>query len=161
MREGYAVQVLHKGETILTIERTMLSGKAALSDERPMRDKIKRAIDELGKAADCAHEFEFIKVAIGGGVVGRCVKCKCRVTAWPGGVHYEEIDAARSLARALDRGDLAMWVWGKLAIWALRMHIARELRPMAETHGISRAETIEASRGKLRAHFDAAWPVEH
>jgi hypothetical protein len=43
MREGYAVQVLHLGEPILTIERTMLSGKAELSDED------KAAIDEAGE----------------------------------------------------------------------------------------------------------------
>ncbi len=43
MREGYAVQVLYHGEPILTIERTMLSGKADLSDED------KAAIDDAGE----------------------------------------------------------------------------------------------------------------
>lgn len=43
MREGYAVQVLHLGEPILTIERAMLSGKAEMSDED------KAAIDEAGE----------------------------------------------------------------------------------------------------------------
>ncbi len=43
MRDGYAVQVLHLGEPILTIERAMLSGKADLSDED------KAAIDEAGE----------------------------------------------------------------------------------------------------------------
>ncbi len=52
-----------------------------------------------------------------------------------------------------------MWPWGKLAIWALRQHIARELKPCSEANGYSREEAIEASCNKLRAHFDAAWPV--
>lgn len=43
MREGYAVQVLHLGEPILTIERAMLSGKAELSNED------KAAIDDAGE----------------------------------------------------------------------------------------------------------------
>lgn len=42
MRDGYAVQVLYLGEPILTIESTMLAGKADLSDE----DKL--AIDDAG-----------------------------------------------------------------------------------------------------------------
>lgn len=43
MRKGYAVQVLHLGEPILTIESAMLSGKAELSDED------KAAIDDAGE----------------------------------------------------------------------------------------------------------------
>lgn len=43
MRDGYAVQVLYLGEPILTIDRTMLSGKAELTDDD------KAAIDEAGE----------------------------------------------------------------------------------------------------------------
>jgi len=43
MREGYSVQVRYLDEPILTIERTMLAGKANLSDE----DKL--AIDDAGE----------------------------------------------------------------------------------------------------------------
>lgn len=43
MRKGYTVQVLHLGEPILTIESTMLCGKAELSDED------KAAIDDAGE----------------------------------------------------------------------------------------------------------------
>ena len=54
------------------------------------------ALRELREAAACAHEFEYLRAHIGtDGVVGRCVRCKCRFTAWPGTVHYDEIVAAR------------------------------------------------------------------
>ena len=44
----------------------------------------------------CTHVFEYLRQLEGScGVVGRCTKCKCRFTAWPGGVHYAEIVAAK------------------------------------------------------------------
>lgn len=52
-----------------------------------------------------------------------------------------------------------MWLWGKLTIYALRQHIAREQKPFAMAHGFTREEAIEATQEKLREHFDAAWPV--
>lgn len=52
-----------------------------------------------------------------------------------------------------------MWLWGRITIWFLRQHIRRELKPMALSLGYSREEAIEASQMKMRAHFDAAWPI--
>lgn len=52
-----------------------------------------------------------------------------------------------------------MWIWGKLATWFLRRHIAHEIRPETERQGRSREDAYRASCNKLRAHFDAAWPV--
>lgn len=51
-----------------------------------------------------------------------------------------------------------MWVWGKLATWLLRRHIAAELRPHCEATGVSREDAYAASCSRLRKHFDAAWP---
>lgn len=54
--------------------------------------KILGGLRGAAKAAACAHEFEYLRAySHGDGVVGRCLKCKCRFTAWPGTVHYEEI----------------------------------------------------------------------
>ena len=52
-----------------------------------------------------------------------------------------------------------MWVWGKLVAWALRKHIAREIRPYCERAGVDREAAFEASCSRLRKHFDAAWPL--
>mgnify|MGYP003393251404 CR=1 FL=1 len=46
-------------------------------------------------AALCEHQFQFERQAAGNGVVGRCTRCKCRFTAWPGGIHYDEIAATK------------------------------------------------------------------
>jgi hypothetical protein len=51
-----------------------------------------------------------------------------------------------------------MWLWGKIATWALRWHIARELRPYCEQNEVSREDCYLASCNRLRKHFDAAWP---
>lgn len=45
MRDGYSVIVTHLGEPILTIERSMLSGKSDLSDDDA--DAIRDAADHL------------------------------------------------------------------------------------------------------------------
>ena len=39
----------------------------------------------------CDHDFEFVRATIGNGVVGRCKRCRVRFTAWPGGIHYDDI----------------------------------------------------------------------
>jgi hypothetical protein len=58
--------------------------------------KIADALKELREAAACKHEFEYLREhPHGNGIVGRCVHCKCRFTAWPGTAHYDEIVAAR------------------------------------------------------------------
>ncbi len=51
-----------------------------------------------------------------------------------------------------------MWIWGKLTMWLFKWHIARELRPFATRHGVSREDTIEVTCMKMRKHFDAVWP---
>lgn len=45
MPDGYAVMIEHNGETILTIERSMLAGKSDLSDEDA--DAIREAAMQL------------------------------------------------------------------------------------------------------------------
>lgn len=58
--------------------------------------KIADALREIREAAACHHDFEYIRAHTGtDGVVGRCVHCKCRFTAWPGTAHYDAIIAAR------------------------------------------------------------------
>lgn len=51
-----------------------------------------------------------------------------------------------------------MWVWGKLSVWFLRQHIARELRPHCEASGVDRETAYQVSCSKLRKHFDTSWP---
>ena len=49
----------------------------------------------VSSGARC-HDMEFVGAhAQGGGIVGRCRRCRCRFTAWPGGPHYDAIAAAR------------------------------------------------------------------
>lgn len=58
--------------------------------------KIAKAPEGLREASQCAHEFDYLRAhSMNDGVVGRCRHCRCRFTAWPGGVHYDEIVAAK------------------------------------------------------------------
>lgn len=58
--------------------------------------KIDKALADLKAAIQCDHKFEFLHDhAFDNGVVGRCSVCRCRVTSWPGSVHYDEIVAAK------------------------------------------------------------------
>ena len=50
--------------------------------------------DDLDTVAQCAHEFEYVRDVLANGVVGKCTRCRCRFTAWPGSVHYDEIVGA-------------------------------------------------------------------
>jgi len=54
---------------------------------------------------------------------------------------------------------MEMWIWGKLSIFAVRRHIAREIKPLAVAPGVTREQAIEVTCAKLREHFDAAWPA--
>ena len=57
--------------------------------------KIVTSLQQALAASKCEHRFAFVApFRFGNGVVGRCRKCKCRFTAWPGTVHYDEIVAA-------------------------------------------------------------------
>jgi hypothetical protein len=58
-------------------------------------NKILEGLKEAVASTKCAHEFEYLRDAGAGGVVGRCTNCKCRFTAWPTTVHYAEIVAAK------------------------------------------------------------------
>lgn len=63
--------------------------------------KILDGLKEFLEVAKCDHEFEYLgenahRIA---GVRGYCNKCKCRVTAWPNSMHYDEIVAARDRQR--------------------------------------------------------------
>jgi hypothetical protein len=58
--------------------------------------KIIDALKDFKQVSRCAHEFAHERsVAIGGGEVGRCIKCRARFTVWPGTVHYDEIVGAK------------------------------------------------------------------
>jgi hypothetical protein len=63
--------------------------------------KILEGLKAAIASAKCnPHPFEFLTYhTVGGGVVGYCPECKCRFTAWPGGVHYDGILAARERQR--------------------------------------------------------------
>jgi hypothetical protein len=54
---------------------------------------LQHAVD----ASKCDHEFEYEREHLVGfgGVIGRCVKCKCRFSAWPQTAHYDKILAAK------------------------------------------------------------------
>jgi len=60
------------------------------------RERVSKIIKEALASAKCEHEFEYLG-AFGhvDGVTARCRICKCRFTAWPGTIHYDEIVAAR------------------------------------------------------------------
>ena len=63
-------------------------------------NKITEALIEALHSTTCKHQFEFIRHhPMGDGVVGRCIRCKCRFTSWPTGIHYDEILAAKQLVR--------------------------------------------------------------
>lgn len=50
-------------------------------------------------SAQCDHAFEYIRpFPQTEGHVGKCIRCKCRFTVFPGTVHYDEILAARKPA---------------------------------------------------------------
>lgn len=57
--------------------------------------KIVKALREAVVSARCTHDFQYLKPhPIGNGLSAHCRKCRCRFTAWPGGVHYDELVAA-------------------------------------------------------------------
>lgn len=58
-------------------------------------NKIMKGLEAMKASALCSHEFEYLRATVGNGEVGRCVHCKCRFTAWPGTLHYDEIVAAK------------------------------------------------------------------
>ena len=60
----------------------------------------------------------------------------------------------------IENEERPMWLWGKIATWTLRWHIARELRPYCEQNEVSREDCYAAACNRLRKHFDAAWPVQ-
>ena len=58
--------------------------------------KIVDGSRETLEVAKCDHKFRYIGPhRWTEGVVGICMRCKCRFIAWPGTAHYEEIVAAR------------------------------------------------------------------
>jgi hypothetical protein len=60
------------------------------------KNKIIEGLEAAHRSAQCTHAFEWISERpADGGVVGYCPRCRCRYTAWPGTVHYEEILAVR------------------------------------------------------------------
>lgn len=52
------------------------------------------------------------------------------------------------------------WLWGTLATWLVRMHIAREIRPECAVKDITRDEALILMRDRMKLHFDRAWPVD-
>ena len=59
-------------------------------------NKIIDGLKQMAEAAKCDHAFAYLgPLQSTSGVVGRCIHCKCRFTAWPGTMHYEEIMAAK------------------------------------------------------------------
>lgn len=50
------------------------------------------------------------------------------------------------------------WVWGTLATWLVRIHIAREIRPESSIKNITRDEALWLMQQRMELHFDAAWP---
>ena len=59
--------------------------------------KIITSLKQALAASKCEHRFEFVApFRLGNGLVGRCLDCKCRFTAWPGTLHYDEIVAAKA-----------------------------------------------------------------
>jgi hypothetical protein len=65
--------------------------------------KIRDALESALAATKCAHDFEYLKPIAGNGVVAVCRTCRCRFAAWPGGMHYDEIVAARDTQKARSR----------------------------------------------------------
>jgi hypothetical protein len=61
--------------------------------------EIERSASDLRRFAECSHDFKFEGDTIEHGVVGVCRVCRCRVTAWPGGVHYDEINERRKATK--------------------------------------------------------------
>ena len=62
-------------------------------------EMIIEGLKEALEVSKCAHDFEYLRDAGHHGVIGRCIRCKCRFTAWPTTVHYDEIVAARDRQR--------------------------------------------------------------
>jgi hypothetical protein len=52
------------------------------------------------------------------------------------------------------------WIYGPIAIWALRRHYAREVRPHAEAQGHCRAAVLLAAHRALDKVFSTAWPAD-
>ncbi len=51
-----------------------------------------------------------------------------------------------------------MWIWGRIAIWAFRLHVRREVRPEAERNGHARSDVLTAFKVRMECWFDEAWP---
>lgn len=50
-----------------------------------------------------------------------------------------------------------MW-YGQVAIWFLRRHYSREVRPWADARGVPRSEILAAAHRALDREFAKAWP---
>ena len=50
--------------------------------------------------------------------------------------------------------------WGTIAVWALRRHYAREVRPFAEARGTGRDAVRAAAHKALDRVFRQAWPAQ-
>jgi len=56
--------------------------------------KIIDGLSDAANCADCCHVFVRVKPhKYGAGVSGVCIKCRCRMTAWPGTSHYDDLAA--------------------------------------------------------------------
>ena len=53
-----------------------------------------------------------------------------------------------------------MWIWGLIASFAMRRHIARELRPFAANADIDRELVRSALVKRINSAFDQKFPVE-
>lgn len=59
--------------------------------------KIVEGLEAALHSVQCEHDFEqYRESRVHNGVSAYCPKCKCRYTAWPTTVHYDEIVAARA-----------------------------------------------------------------
>lgn len=81
------IDVVFADDLPTPVKEAIEAARAAL-DYRPAQMKT--------TAAACKHEeFKYLKETTGEGVMGLCLNCYRRVTAWPGSVHYEKILAAK------------------------------------------------------------------
>lgn len=64
--------------------------------------KIIESMKHMADSATCDHDFVFVReISFGGwvGIVGRCTRCRCRYTSWPGSQCYDAIKAAKDAGR--------------------------------------------------------------
>ena len=96
--------------------------------------KIIQGLQDAVKGAKCNHIFLFLRQNVaGGGVTGRCPKCRMTYTSWPGGPHYEEIMAARTNDR---REDFIV------AVTALQRIVASDTRGSMKSLAINALEQM-------------------